>query len=310
MPTLLFKSDVDSADAWRTGLQTLMPDLEVRVWPELGKPTDIEYALVWKPLGEALRGLPNLRAIFSLGAGVDHLLGDPGLPPGVPIVRMIDPALTEGMCEYVLLHVLRYHRKMPEYEVLQHQRRWHPLRQIRPSERQLGVMGLGVLGSEVARRLASLDFAVAGWARSPKQIEEIETFHGLEQLKAFLARTQILICVLALTPMTEGILNKDAFAALPRGAYLINVARGAHLVEQDLLAALDDGSMAGATLDVFQTEPLSKRHPFWGHPHVTVTPHIASLTNPYTAAAHVIDNIQCLEHGEPLTHVVDLEQGY
>lgn len=310
MPVLLFKSDLDPPGPWIETLGALMPTLDVRVWPQLGEPTDIEYALVWKSPGQALLKLPNLKLIFSLGAGVDHLLNENGLPTRVPLVRIADPALTEGMSEYVLYHVLRYHRRMAQYERQQRERCWQPLPQVRPSQRRIGIMGLGVLGEDAGHKLAALGFAVAGWSRSRKTIAGVESFHGHTQLRPFLNRTEILVCLLPLTRQTEAIIDRHALAALPPGAFVINVARGGHLVENDLLAALDSGHIAAATLDVCRTEPLPDDHPFWRHPKVTLTPHIASLTNPYTAAAHVVANIRRFERGEPLVGVVDRERGY
>jgi glyoxylate/hydroxypyruvate reductase A len=310
MPTLLFKSEVDSAREWKQALQSKMPELEVRIWPQSGDPDDIEYALVWTPIGEVLRTLPNLKVIFSLGAGVDHLLKQEGLRRDVPIVRMVDPALTQGMSEYLVFHVLRYHRRMSDYAAQQRDKRWRQLPQVIPRARHIGIMGLGVMGTDVAAKLVALDFNVAGWSRSPKSLLGIECFYGAGQLYPFLRGIEILICLLPLTPQTKAIINQRTLAMLPRGAHVINVARGAHVNEDDLLAALDSGHIAGATLDVFTDEPLPASHPFWTHPNVTVTPHIASLTNPGTAAAHIVANIRRSQHREPLSDVVDWDKGY
>ncbi len=287
-----------------------MPELEVRVWPEAGDRGDIKYALIWTPIGDVLHTLPNLEVVFSLGAGVDHLLQQEGLRRDVPIVRMVDPALTQGMSEYLLFHVLRYHRHMSEYVVQQRETRWQQLPQDVAHTQHIGIMGLGVMGADVAGKLAALDFTVAGWSRRPKSLPGVQCFHGEGQLRTFLRDTHILICLLPLTPQTKFIINQHTLAALPRGAWVINVARGAHVNEDDLLAALESGHIAGATLDVFADEPLPASHSFWGHPAVTVTPHIASLTNPRTAAAHIVANIHRHQHGEPLTNVVDWEKGY
>ena len=287
-----------------------MPELEVRIWPGVGRDEDIEYALVWQPPPDVFSQLPNLKIIFSLGAGVDHLLATTELPKDVPFVRMMDPALTEGMGEYVLYHVLRYHRHMSEYASQQREGVWRELPQVRPMDRRVGVMGLGMMGRDAATKLAALGFAVTGWRRSDATVAHIKTYHGRDQLVSFLQDTQILVCLLPLTPETEGILNKDTFAALPRGACVINAGRGRHLAEQDLLDALDSNHLAGATLDVFRSEPLPREHPFWSHPKVTVTPHIASLTNPASAAAHVVNSIRRFERGEPLIGVVDLKRNY
>lgn len=310
MPTLLFCSPTDSSAQWQVSLQRLMPDLEVRVWPAVGRHEDIEYGLVWQPPPDVLGRLPNLKVIFSLGAGVDHLLASAALPDGVPLVRMIDPVLTEGMSEYVLYHVLRYHRHMSEYVSQQRDRVWRELPQVRPMDRRVGIMGLGVMGGDVAKKLVTLGFAVRAWRRSDRSVENVKIYYGFDQLISFLQDTQILVCLLPLTPDTEGVLNREAFSALPTGACVISVGRGRHLVEEDLLDALDNNHLAGATLDVVRTEPLPSAHPFWRHPKVTLTPHIASLTNPTTAAAHVVENVRRSQRGEPLVGVVDRKRGY
>jgi glyoxylate/hydroxypyruvate reductase len=310
MPALLLISPPEIADIWQEALRRAIPALEVRVWPDTGGRAEIEYAVVWKPPADSMRELPNLKAIFSLGAGVDYLFTGTELPRDVPVVRMIDPALTEGMTEYVLYHVLRYHRHMSDYEAQQRQRRWSELPQTRPGDRNIGIMGLGVIGGDAASKLALLGFSVAGWSRSAKRLQHVRSFFGRDQLEAFLRRTEILACLLPLTPETEGILNKDTFAALPRGAFVISAGRGGHLIETDLVAALGSGHIAGATLDVFQTEPLPAEHPLWGHPKVTVTPHVASITNPYTASMQVAENIRRLQRGEALVGVVDRQRRY
>jgi glyoxylate/hydroxypyruvate reductase A len=310
MPALLFISPQDASGVWPEALARAMPALELRVWPDAGERADIQYAVVWKPPADSLRALPNLKAIFSLGAGVDYLFTDTELPQHVPLVRLIDPALTEGMTEYVLYHVLRYHRYMGAYEAQQRRRVWRELPQVRPGDRTIGIMGLGVIGGDIAAKLALLGFRVAGWSRSAKRLPQVRSFFGRDQLEPFLKRSEILVCVLPLTPETEGILNKNTLATLPHDACLISAGRGGHVIEQDLLAALDSGHIAGVTLDVFHTEPLPAEHPFWAHPKVTVTPHTASITNPYTASMQVADNIRRLQRGEPLIGLVDRQHRY
>jgi glyoxylate/hydroxypyruvate reductase A len=310
MPALLFISPQDASGAWPEALARAMPALELRVWPDVGEQADVQYAVVWKPPADSLRALPNLKAIFSLGAGVDYLFTNTELPEDVPLVRLIDPALTEGMTEYVLYHVLRYHRYMGAYEAQQRRRVWRELPQVRPGDRTIGIMGLGIIGGDIAAKLALLGFSVAGWSRSAKRLPQVRSFFGRDQLEPFLKRSEMLVCVLPLTPETEGILNKNTLAALPRGACLISAGRGGHVIEQDLLAALDSGHIAGATLDVFHTEPLPAEHPFWTHPKVTVTPHTASITNPYTASMQVADNIRRLQQGEALVGLVDRQHRY
>lgn len=311
MTTLLFSSQVDDAETWTASLKRRMPELAVRVWPEVGNPAEIDVALVWRyPQGD-LKNYPNLKLIYSLGAGVDHILDDPDLPAGVPLARIVDPAgLTAGMTEYVLLNVLRYHRHLPDYERQQRERRWKKLPIPITARRRIGILGLGELGRDAGMKLAALGFPVAGWSRSPKSVPGLESFTGETMLPAFLARTDILVCLLPLTPATTGIINARTLSLLPRGAYVINAARGGHVVDADLIAALDSGQIVGATLDVFHTEPLPQDHPFWTHPKVTVTPHIASITNPDTAGEQIIANIRRLIAGVPLLHLVDRNAGY
>lgn len=307
---LLFKSDIDRADWWRDEIAKRRPGLEFRAWPETGDTAEIDYALVWKPPAGELARCPNLRLIVSLGAGIDHLTEDPELPRGVPICRMVDRYLTMRMTEYVVLHVLRHHRRQRAYDAQQRARAWEWLGEPAAADRKVGVMGLGVLGGDAAAKLAALGFDVAGWTRTSKQLPGIEGFHGPEGLDRFLGRTEILVCLLPLTPETRGIINRQTLAALPRGASLVNAARGGHLVEDDLLAALDAGHIAEATLDVFAEEPLPKQHRFWSHPRVTVTPHVASITDPTSSADFLVEQIRRLEAGEPLQHLIDSATGY
>lgn len=295
---------------WIRALQAELPDLEVYVWPDHGDAEAVEFALIWGPHAAEMGRFPNLKAMISLGAGVDHILEQRDRPPDVPIVRLVDPGLRTGMLEYVLYAVFRYHRRMPEYEMQQKRRVWIERRQYLPSERRIGILGLGEIGTVCAEVLERLGFDVIGWSRTKKEIHNVGCFYGNEALAAFLGQSSILICLLPLTPETAGVLNRDAFAALPPGAYLINVGRGGHVVEEDLMAALDSGHVAGATLDVFQTEPLPRDHPFWTHPNVTVTPHIAALTLPQTAAPTIAEIIQRARAGRPLLNVVDPERGY
>jgi len=312
---LLFKSAWDDAGEWTRRIQAEEPELEVRVWPEVGEATDIEFALVWElPPGD-LKRYPNLKAIFSLAAGVDHILGDPELPEGVPIVRMVDHSLTAQTSEYAIYHVLRYHRNMHLYEGFQRERRWQQLPPYAVARRRVGMLGIGALGQNAGRKLQALGFDVGGWRRTARPIDGIETFHGADGLAPFLNRTDILVCLLPLTPATAGILNARTFAALPKGAFVINMARGGHLVEEDLIEALgsgqpDSGHLAGAVLDVFREEPLPPDHPFWHHPKITVTPHIASSGDARSGAADVIDNIRRLRAGAPARNLVDPETGY
>jgi glyoxylate/hydroxypyruvate reductase A len=307
---LLFRSSVDSEARWKPQLAALMPELEVRLWPEIGDPRAIDYALVWRPEPGLLASLPNLKLILSLGAGVDHILCDPQLPRHVPIVRLVDPYMTEAMSEYVVLQVLRLHRRDHDYRAQQEAQMWRELAQKNAAERAVGILGFGELGQDAGRKLKGLGFDVAFWSRTEKIVDGFTGYAGRAALSAMLARSEILVCLLPLTAATEGILSARTFALLPKGAGLINAARGAHLVEEDLIAALDTGQLSAAVLDVFREEPLAPGHPFWHHPRIVVTPHVAAMTNPSTAAPIVLENIRRFEEGRPLLNLVDPELAY
>ncbi len=303
--TILYRSSSPYARNWQVELARHVPDLDFRIFPEIGDPAAIDMALVWKPPHGVLASLPNLKLIASLGAGVDHILDDPALPRQVPIMRLVDPHMVTAMSEYVLAQVLRLHRQDLTYAAQQRDGVWQEHRQKNASERRVGVLGLGQFGADAAVKLAALGFDVAGWSRSKKSIAGIEAFHGADGFAPFLARSDIVICLLPLTNATENILDARAFALMPQGAAVINVGRGGHLAEDDLLAALDSGQIGAAILDVFRTEPLPAGHRFWRHPKVIMTPHIAAATNPLTAAAIVADNISRLRAGRQLLHLVD-----
>jgi glyoxylate/hydroxypyruvate reductase A len=310
MPVLLLISQTEPSEAWKRALECAVPGIEVRIWPEVGSRASVNYVLCWKPPAGVFRGMNNLKAVFSLGAGVDHLSDRRALPEDIPVVRMVEPALTEGMTEYVLYQVLRFHRHMLDYDAQQSRKEWRVLSQVRPCDRRVGIMGLGVLGRDAAEKLRALDFDVAGWSRSEKKIPGLRSFAGRGSLENFLGRTDILVCMLPLTRETAAIINRRHLSLLPKGAYVINAARGPHLVEEDLLAALDSGHVAGAALDVFHQEPLPPDHPFWTHPRVVITPHVASLTNPETGARAIADNIARCESGKTPRNVVNFSIGY
>lgn len=309
MAMLLICPGEDLGD-WRAALHAADRELDLRVWPETGAVDDIECAVTWNhPRGE-LRRYPNLRLVTSMGAGVDHILRDPELPPGVPITRLVDPSLVQSMTEYVVLAVLHHYRRFGLYRERQARREWRQDRRPRPADLHVGILGLGQLGTRVAEALRDLDLPVGGWARSRKSLAGIESWAGEAEYDAFLARTNVLVCLLPLTPRTRDILDARTFAGLERGAYLINVGRGAHLVEDDLIAALDSGQLSGACLDVFRDEPLPAAHPFWSHPGILVTPHISSLTDPDAVAPQIVENLRRARAGEPLENVVDPARGY
>jgi glyoxylate/hydroxypyruvate reductase A len=300
---------VADAEAWRAAFQKIDPAIDLRVWPDTGAVEDIEFILAWQPRAGDLARYPNLKAVFWLGAGVDWLLAQKDLPD-VPFVRLVDPGLTAGMTEYVVLHTLRYHRRQPEIDAAQRRREWLDIDYPLPWNRKVGILGLGVLGGDAVRKLKALDFDLAGWSRTAKSIAGVTSFHGEDQLTAFLARTEILVCLLPLTPDTRGIVDAKLLAALPHGACFINAGRGGHVVDADLLAALDSGHIAHATLDVFHAEPLPADHRYWTHPTVTVTPHIASITHAETAAPGIHDGMTRVRAGEKLPNTVDFARGY
>jgi glyoxylate/hydroxypyruvate reductase A len=296
---------------WKKVLEAAFGPLDFRTIGEgLGKTDDIEIALAWKPDRGLLATLKNLKLIVSLGMGVDHLLADDKLPAGVPIVRIMDDGLIGQMSEYAIFWALRHHRDIDKYAASQRAKAWKPLDFVDTIHRRIGVMGLGTIGQDTAKKFAALGFPTAGWSRTAKSLPGIETFHGTDGFARFLARTDILVDVLPLTRDTSGLLNAKAFLALPKGAFFINMARGGHVVDADLLAALDSGHLSGAALDVFNQEPLPADHPYWTHPKVQVTPHIAGATNPRTASPGIIENIKRLRAGQPLIHTVDPKTGY
>jgi glyoxylate/hydroxypyruvate reductase A len=289
----------------------LAPDLEVRVWPDVGNPDDIEFAAVHFFDCKELQKFKNLKFLASLFAGLDHLLKDPGLPKGLPIVRAADPKGDPLMNETALMHVMRHHRHLHEYALSQAAREWKPRRPIlRAHQRKVGVAGLGQIGLPMAHYLKDHGFDVAGWTRTPKKVEGIECFHGRDGFASFLARSEIVVGMLAVTPETENIFDAEAFAQMPKGACLINLARGDIVKDADLIAALDSGQLAAATLDVFRVEPLPKEDPFWGHPRITVMPHVARMPLPRDIVPQVLENVRRAQAGRPLEWVVDRAVGY
>ena len=305
-----FVAPEEDPQDWLPGLRAALPSARFHLWPQIPDPAAIDAALVAKPPAGSLARFPNLRLIQSLWMGVDGLLADPTLPRGVPLARLVDPGMVAAMGETVLARVLDWHRHLYRYRTQQRARLWRPLRQRLASDRTVGLLGLGELGRHVARRLLQLDFRVCAWSRLQKSVDRIECHSGPEGLDALLAKSGALVCLLSLTPETRGILNARLFARLPEGACIVNVARGAHLVEADLLAALDCGRLAHAYLDVFETEPLPAAHPFWSHPGISLTPHVAALTEPRTALPVVIRNLERAQRGEAPEAQVDPAAGY
>jgi glyoxylate/hydroxypyruvate reductase A len=307
--TLLFYSAFDDPAEWRAAMQTHAPDVPFRVYPDIGDPLAVRYALVWKPPPGFFVPFSNLELVINLGAGVDSLVGRTDLPP-VPITRISDPNMSRMMASFVQMAVLRHTRDIAKFERAQRAGHWHYIHPRDPASVRVGVMGLGELGGLAAAELARHGFQVAGWSRSPKQIPGVACSHGDAALDAFLARSDVLVCMVPLTPATAGLLDASRFAALPPGAAFVNVSRGAVVDEAALLAALRSGQIAEATLDVFATEPLPAGHPFWAMDNVLITPHLASIALPASAAAGIAENIRRLRAGQALAYRIDPARGY
>lgn len=305
----LYKGDVERGRRWAELFRTQAPDLNFRMWPDVGNAHEVQYLAAWMPPEDILGQFPNLKVLFSVGAGIDQF--DLSLiPPHIPVVRMIEPGLEAGMVQYVCQAVLSLHRDMHRYRAQQQEKSWQVHRVMPASTRRVGVMGMGVLGRASLAALQGFGFDCAGWSRSAHEMAGVACYHGPEQLDAFLARTDILICLLPLTDSTRKILDATLLATLPRGSMLVNTGRGQHLVEQDLLDALDSGHLAHAVIDVLEQEPPPPAHRFWDHPGITLTPHIASMTQPDSAVQVIIDNVRRHQAGEPMLGLVDRGSGY
>jgi glyoxylate/hydroxypyruvate reductase A len=303
-------------ETWVKAMNKVAPDLDVRVWPDrMGDVSDIEYCAAWLPPPGVVKSLPNLKLMLSLGAGVDAILKDPTLPTDIPIVRVNDPDLTGRMTEYIVLHVLMHHRQQRRIDDNQKKRVWDSFPTHAAKDLSIGIMGMGVMGTDSALKLRDLGFRVAGWSQSRKAIPGVESYAGQAEFDAFLARTDVLVSLLPATPETDGIINRDTISRLSRkgpfGApIIINAGRGRQQVAEDILAALDSGALHAATLDVFAVEPLPADSPLWTHPKVTVTPHCAADSDPETICAYVAGNIAKHRRGEPLENLVDRSRGY
>jgi glyoxylate/hydroxypyruvate reductase A len=313
---ILIASGPWPAEPWAAPVREAEAGRVLQVWPDLGDLGEIAYALVWRPPEGLLARLPNLRVIFSLGAGVDHLVFQKDLPD-VPIVRVVNPDLTQRMTEWVVLQVLMHHRRQRAYDLSQREGHWRELRQPPAADVRVGVMGMGVLGRDAAEVLVRLGFRVAGWSRKPSAMAGVESFHGAGGLDAFLARTDILVCLLPLTPETRGILSMPLFrklardGALGRGPVIINAGRGGLQVEADIVAAVEDGTLGGASLDVFEREPLDPASPLWRVSNsVIITPHVAATSEPAAIMPLILDQIRDFEAGRPLRNLVDLKRAY
>ncbi len=315
MSAFVFITPTWDAIAWAAAMQIAMPGRDIRVWPEMGRLQDITYAAAWLPPPDVVKSLPNLKVIFSLGAGVDAILGDPTLPPEVPIVRVNDSDLTNRMSEYIVMHCLMHMRQQRRLDEQQCKKIWNNFDQNAANAMTVGVMGLGVLGTDAAKKLKMMGFNVVGWSRTPKRISGVTCYAGASELSAFLGEADILVSLLPATPETDGIINRDLIKRLSRNGpfaapILINAGRGRQNNEVDILSALNAGELYAATLDVFRKEPLPQDHPLWSHPRVTVTPHAAADSEPAVICSYVAAQIADYEAGKPLQNLVDRKRGY
>jgi len=300
---ILFASETEDAGVWLPRLRNALPDDKFFVSPQ----EDIDVALVATPPKGTFEPLKKIKLVQSLWMGVERLLADPHYPKGVPLARLVDPGMVAAMSETVLAQVIDWHRHHYYYRAQQDERRWHRLKQYLASDRTVGLLRLGELGSDVARKLSALGFNVVGWSRRPKTLPGVTC---LTELDAVLERSDVAVCLLPLTPHTRGILNSRTLRKMKLGGAVINVARGGHLVAEDLIEVLDSGYLAHAYLDVFEHEPLPREHPLWSHPGITITPHSAALTEPRTAIPRIVENIERLRRGEPPHNLVDFDAGY
>ena len=315
MSTFLIVTPTWDSAPWAKAMKVARPQLDIRIWPEMGRPQDIAYAAAWLPPPDVLKGLPHLKVIFSLGAGVDAILSDKTLPRGVPIVRVNDDDLTYRMSEYIVLQVLMHHRQQRRLDENQRKMIWDQFPTQAAKDMSVGIMGLGVLGQDAARKLAMMGFKVRGWSRTAKQIEGVTSFAGAALIDDFLAGTDILVCLLPATPETDGIIDRALLSKLshkgPFGApILINAGRGRQQNEDDILACLNDGTLLAATLDVFRKEPLPKESALWSHPRLTVTPHVAADSDPAAICAYLARQIENFEKDGTLQNIVDMQHGY
>ncbi|PKR58883.1 2-hydroxyacid dehydrogenase [Thalassospira lohafexi] len=308
-PNILISAAGEDAD-WKKALVERLPDANIVTGDDNYDSATIDFALFWKQPQGLIKNLTNLKAIFSLGAGVDHVVSSPSLPKNIPVIRLEDAGMADQMVQYHLYAALHFMRDFDVYSAQQAKANWTQHDVARISKCRVGVMGLGALGAAVATALSNLGFGVSGWSRSMKAIEGITTFAGEDAFDEFLGEADILICLLPRTPETEGLLNSETLSHLPKGAAIINAARGAMINEADLLRAIDTGHLRGAFLDVAVTEPLPESHPFWDHPKIRITPHIAAATRVEESADQIAQNIDRMARGETPTGLVDRQSGY
>ena len=300
---------IGNAKAWRDTFEDQMPEIEIRIWPDAGELADVEYLAFMRPNFDILPSFPNLKAMFSRSAGVEAFIHHPKLPK-VPLGKVEPPGGDPMMTEYVIMHVLRFHRDMPGYQAAQANREWRRTRIVRPEERRVGFLGYGMMAKPPALVLKSLGFNVSAWVRSPREAAEVPIFQGRDQLEPFLNQTDIAVCLLPLTSETEGIFCARTFGMMPRGAMLINVGRGKHVVFEDLIRALDSGQLSYAALDALWPEPLPSDSPLWLHPKVTVMPHVARRPTVAQLVTEIAANIRSVEAGGRLLQEIDMTLEY
>lgn len=308
MSLLIIRQD-GKTPQWMAAFTTLSPEIEVVDYHTKHNSAKVQMALLWKHPPGVLQNYPNLKGVASMGAGVDFIFQDPSCPLNIPITRVVDPALVTDMEEFITAQIYAHLKQLFVYKNLEAQGTWAQMPYLKKSQVIVGIMGLGVLGGATAKALAQQGFRVQGWAASKKEIPGVKTFES-QELNSFLKTTQILVCLLPLTQETKGILCAKLFQQLPKGAFLIHVARGAHLVEKDLVQALDKNRLSGAAIDVFHQEPLPEKHPFWAHPKVHITPHIASISSPKSVVPQIAANYRALLAGQPLFNQVNRDLGY
>ena len=307
---IIFYSPEKNPQLWLEELRTVLPGADVWAWTPVCAERQADYAVLWAPPPELFPSQRELKAVFNIGAGVDGVMKVPNLPASVPIVRLNDAGMAVQMAEYVCHALLRHARRFDTYEVHAKNREWKREPPIDRAAFPVGVMGLGDIGARVAQAVAAFEYPTFGWSRTAKCVRGITTFNGSEGFDEFLRRVRVLVCVLPLTPETEGILNATTLSALKPNSYLINVARGKHLVDSDLLTMLDSGHLAGATLDVFREEPLSGGHAFWAHPKITITPHISAITLRAESVLQIAQKLSALERSETIEGAIVRERGY
>ena len=306
---LIICNNKDS-EVWKKALTAKLPDETIEIFPEVEDPNKVDFIVCWKPGENVFEQFSNAKVIQSLGAGIDHISTTNTVKEDCLVSRIIDPTLSEDMWEFVLAAVLAHMKQFPIYAHQQLKKNWQPHSYQVIKTTTIAILGLGVIGIYVAEKFAQIGFTVKGWANSRKVIPGVKSYKGREELSACLNNSDFLINILPLTDATRGILNEANLKSLKSGACLINVGRGAHLMEADLTKLLDESVLSGAVLDVFATEPLAVDHPFWQHPKIRITPHVASLTNVTTAVNQVVENYLRFKENKPLLNIVSMEKGY